>query len=228
MWLDVAAAMVGILIGFGCGTWLTRSLTYRAETVSSRKVAPYSRDASGTDVGRGRDASRAPLPSESKKEMETENPPKPPRGLDTDPVVLDVWTRLEAIRKQAEPKSRPWPTTGETATTRRKAIRARLKALKSDGHEDPAQAMCDTAVWMYGPTEDYKAKGCRKGGIDSMLRPSNMLDLTNRRTREQEAGPARQTVVNGGKVRGSTTSIREWADQTERVVIDQPFRLEVK
>ena len=177
-----------------------------------------------TEPTRARSSSKSK--KEKEKEKEKNNTPAKPA---VDSVVSDVWSKLEAIRKQYEPKARTWPKTGETANKRRKAIKARLKALNSDGHEDPIQTMLDTASWLYGPTDSFKAKGCRKGGIDSMLRPSNMLELTNIRLDEQ---------ANPNKTNGNTRSagapstgadMRTMFDnmrEPERVVIDAPLRLE--
>jgi len=169
---------------------------------------------------------RAPS-SEREKETESEKNNTPAKPA-VDPVVSDVWSKLEAIRKQHEPKARTWPKTGETANKRRKAIKARLKALKSDGHEDPIQTMLDTASWLYGPTDSFKAKGCRKGGIDSMLRPSNMLELTNIRLDEQ----ADPNKTNGRPQRRTGKTLSPSIDDLlggspERVVLDVPLQLEM-
>ncbi len=201
-------------------------LWWRPATIEgSRKVAANGEQQANSKRTASDPLTRA-LPSESKKETESEKNNTPAKPA-VDPVVSDVWSKLEAIRKQHEPKARTWPKTGETANKRRKAIKARLKALNSDGHEDPIQTMLDTASWLYGPTDSFKAKGCRKGGIDSMLRPSNMLELTNIRLDEQ----ANPNKTNGRPQRTGKTLSPSIDDllggSPERVVLDVPLQLEM-
>jgi len=107
--------------------------------------------------------------SESKRKKEREN-----NTSDKPTMVDEVWSKLESIRAEHSKVTRSWPTTGKTATTRRKAIARGLKDLRSDGHEDPVQTLLDTVRWMF-TSDNPKAQGCkRSSGIDSILRPSNL------------------------------------------------------